>query len=80
MSGVDYHIAEFAWERDTLASFHCRPMIGWEGICATVANPPRQGVCEPSYSYSPWAQHVKRLLLATLGQTTNSGRETHDEK
>ena len=80
MSGVDYHIAAFAWERDTLASFHCRPLIGWEGICATVANRPRQGVREPSYSYSPRARCVKWLLLATLGRTTNSGKEAHDAK
>lgn len=80
MSGVDYHIAGFAWERATLASSHCSAAIGWEGICATVANPPRQGVHEPSYGYSARAQRVKRLLLATLGETTNSDREAHEEK
>lgn len=83
MSGVYYHIAAFACEKDTSARLTKRSLLPYDWLTGHLhycCKSTPLGVREPSYSYSPRTQYVKQLLLVALAGTTNRGRVAHDER
>ena len=84
MSGVNYHIVAFACEKDTIAlASPSSPFLRYDwltGHLCYCCKSPLLGAREPSHAYSPWAQYVKRLLLAALAKKTNRGREARNER